>query len=162
MINKQNRSKVFLLIIGILLIANVAMLSYFLLNKNGRNQEKHQDRKEMIADFLKNEIGFSQDQLKQYDTLSDRHRENMKSMFEKSHSSKDKQFKELAAGDFSDSVINLVANQSAATQKIMEVQMFDHLKSIRMLCTPEQLPKFDSLFVKILNKRGEGRKKRPN
>jgi periplasmic protein CpxP/Spy len=160
MINKQNRSKVFLLIIGILLIANIAMLTFFLMKKDNGRFDKRPDRKAMIADFLKKEIGFSQAQLQQYDTLSDKHRENIKKMFDSLRSSKDNQFKQLTAGDFSDSVMNSVADRSAASQKIMELQMFTHLKSVRMLCTPEQLPKFDSLFVKILNRRGgEGRKK---
>ena len=84
----------------------------------------------------------------------------MKKMFDSLRSSKDKQFKELTAADFSDSVMNSIADQSAATQKTMELQMFNHLKNVRLLCTPEQLPKFDSLFVKMLNRRGgEGRKK---
>lgn len=161
MFNKQNRSKVFLVIIGILLIANIAMLSFFLMKKdNGRN-EKRPDRKAMIADFLKKEIGFNQAQLQQYDTLSDRHRDNVRKMYDNHRSSKDNQFKQLAAGNFSDSIINNVADQSAASQKIMELQMFNHLKNIRALCTPEQLPKFDSLFVKILNRRGGEVRKRP-
>ncbi len=161
MMEKQNRSKVFLVIIGILLIANIAMLSFFLMKKdNGRN-EKRPDRKAMIADFLKKEIGFNQAQLQQYDTLSDRHRDNVRKMYDNHRSSKDNQFKQLAAGDFSDSIINNVADQSAASQKIMELQMFNHLKNIRALCTPEQLPKFDSLFVKILNRRGGEVRKRP-
>ena len=84
-------------------------------------------------------------------------------MFENLRGSKDNQFKQLTAGNFNDSIMTSVADQSAASQKIMELQMFNHLKSIRMLCTPEQLPKFDSLFVKILNRRGgEGRKKPAN
>lgn len=163
MMEKQNRSKVFLVIIGILLIANIAMLSFFLMKKdNGRN-EKRPDRKAMIADFLKKEIGFNQAQLQQYDTLSDRHRDNVRKMYDNHRSSKDNQFKQLAASNFSDSIINNMADQSAASQKIMELQMFNHLKNIRALCTPEQLPKFDSLFVKILNRRGgEGRKKPGN
>lgn len=163
MMEKQNRSKVFLVIIGILLIANIAMLSFFLMKKdNGRN-EKRPDRKAMIADFLKKEIGFNQAQLQQYDTLSDRHRDNVRKMYDNHRSSKDNQFKQLAASNFSDSIINNVADQSAASQKIMELQMFNHLKNIRALCTPGQLPKFDSLFVKILNRRGgEGRKKPGN
>lgn len=163
MMEKQNRSKVFLVIIGILLIANIAMLSFFLMKKdNGRN-EKRPDRKAMIADFLKKEIGFNETQLQQYDTLSDRHRDNVRKMYDNHRSSKDNQFKQLAASNFSDSIINNVADQSAASQKIMELQMFNHLKNIRALCTPEQLPKFDSLFVKILNRRGgEGRKKPGN
>lgn len=160
MINKQNRSKVFLSIIGILLIANIAMVSFFIFKKDDRKHEKRMDRKTMIADFLKKEIRFDAAQLHQYDTLSTRHRENMKKMFDSLRSSKDKQFAALTAGNFSDSVMNIVADQSAASQKMMELQMFNHLKNVRMLCKPEQLPMFDSLFVKILNKRGgEGRKK---
>lgn len=163
MINKQNRSKVFLTVIAILLVANIVMLSFFLMKKgNGRN-DKRPDRKAMIAEFLKKEVGFNQAQLQQYDTLSDMHRENMKKMFDNSRSSKDNQFKQLAAGNFNDSIMSSLADQSAASQKVMELQMFNHLKSIRMLCTPEQLPKFDSLFVKILNRRGgDGRKKPGN
>lgn len=160
MINRQNRSKVFLLVIAILLVANIAMVAFFLMKKDYRRSEKRPDRKTMIAEFLKKEIGFTPEQLLQYDTLSTKHQENVKKMFESHRASKDKQFKELAAGDFSDSIINRVADQSAGSQKIMELQMFNHLKNIRMLCTPEQLPKFDSLFVKILNRRGgEGKKK---
>lgn len=163
MINRQNRSKVFLLVIAILLVANIAMVTFFLMKKDGRRSEKRPDRKTMIAEFLKKEIGFTAAQLQQYDTLSTKHQENVKKMFESSRASKDKQFKELAAGDFSDSVINVVAGQSAELQKTMELQMFNHLKNIRMLCTSEQLPKFDSLFVKILNRRGgEGKKKPAN
>jgi periplasmic protein CpxP/Spy len=160
MINKQNRSKVFLLIIAILLIANIVMLSFFIMKRDSGKPERRPDRKAMIADFLKKEIGFNQVQLQQYDTLSDKHREGIKKMFDSLRSSKDNQFKQLTAGNFSDSVINSVADQSAVSQKMMELQMFNHLKNVRLLCTPAQLPKFDSLFVKILNRRGpEGTKK---
>lgn len=160
MINKQNRSKVFLSIIAILLVANIAILSFFLMKKDGGRNEKRPDRKSMIAEFLKKEIGFTTAQLQQYDTLSDKHRESIKKMFDSLRSTKDNQFKKLTAGGFSDSVMNSVADQSAESQKTMELQMFSHLKSIRLLCTKEQLPAFDSLFVKVLNRRGgEGRKK---
>ena len=142
-----------------MLVANIAMVSFFIMKKDGRDHEKRMDRKAMIASFLKKEIGFDATQLQQYDTLSTGHRENMKKMFDSLKSSKDKQFAALTAGNFSDSVMNSVADQSAASQKIIELQMFNHLKNVRLLCKPEQLPQFDSLFVKILNRRGgEGRK----
>jgi Spy/CpxP family protein refolding chaperone len=159
MINKQNRSKVFLSIIGILLIANIVMLSFFIMKRDPGKPERRPDRKAIIGNFLKKEIGFNQAQLQQYDTLSDKHRESIKKMFDSLRSSKDNQFRQMTSGNFSDSVLNSVADQSAYSQKIMELQMFSHLKSIRMLCTAEQLPKFDSLFVKVLNRKGgEGRK----
>jgi len=160
MINKENRNKVFLVIIGILLIANIALVSFFLVKKPGGKMEKRPDRKTVIADFLKKEIGFDQQQLIQYDTLSNKHKEYMKSMFEKLRGTKETQFRQLAEGAFSDSAITNVADQSAASQKTMEIQMFNHIKNIRMLCKADQLPKFDSLFGKMLTRRnGEGRKK---
>lgn len=161
MINAQNKSKIFLTIIGILLVANIAMVSFLLMKKDGGKPDKPRtDRRTMIADFLKTEIGFDTVQLQQYDTLSKTHKDNMKKMFESLRSTKDKQFKELTAANFSDSIMNNIADRSAASQKIMELQMFNHLKNVRLLCKPEQLPRFDSLFVKVLNRRGgEGRKK---
>lgn len=163
MINKQNRNKVFLSVIAILLIANIAMLTMFLTKKEAGKRERRPDRKAMIAEFLKKEIGFTTTQLQQYDTLSTRHQETVKKMFDNMRSFKESQFKQLAAGGFTDSVINLVSDQSATSQKVMELQMFAHMKNIRILCTPEQLPKFDSLFGKMLNRRGgDAKKKRPN
>lgn len=160
MINKQNRSKVFLAIIGILLVANIALVSFFLLKKDGSRHEKHSDRKTVIAGFLKKEIGFDAAQLQQYDTLSDRHKEHMKKMMDTLRSPKDKQFKELVAADFNDSAMNTIANQSAATQKVMELQMFNHLRNVRLLCTPAQLPKFDSLFGNVFSRKGGDDKKK--
>ena len=160
MINKQNRSKVFLAIIGILLVANIALVSFFLLKKDDGRREKRPDKKAMISAFLKNEIGFDTAQLKQYDTLSDRHKENMKRMMDSLRIPKDQQFKELAAGSFSDSTMNNLADQSATAQKAMELRMFNHLRKIRLLCKPDQLPKFDSLFGKVFNRKGgDGKKK---
>jgi len=160
MINKQNRSKVFLVIIGILLVANIAMVSFFLLKKDGGKRDKKPEWKTVISGFLKNEIGFDTVQLKQYDSLSDRHKDNMKNLMDSLRSTKEKQFKELAAVNFSDSAMNAVADRSAATQKTMELKMFNHLRNIRLLCKQEQLPKFDSLFGKVLNRRGGDPKKK--
>ena len=90
MIKEQNRSKVLITIIGILLVANIALVSFFLFKNDGIKYEKRSDRITMITNFLKKEIGFSADQLQQYDTLSNKHRENMKAMFDSLRRSKRK------------------------------------------------------------------------
>ncbi len=159
MITQQNKSKVLITIIGILLIANIALVSFFLLKKDGRKHEKRMDRKTVIGNFLKIEIGFNDAQMQQYESISTGHSKYMKTMFETTRNSKDKQFKELTSTNFSDSIMNSIAEQSATSQKALELQMFNHLKQVRALCTVEQLPKFDSLFVKVLNKRGADRRK---
>ena len=161
MINKQNRSKVFLAIIGILLVANIALVSFLLLKKDDDKREKKPDRKTIIANFLKNEIGFDTLQVQQYYELSTRHSDNMKKLVDSLRNPKEKQFKELAAANFTDSAINSMAEQSAASQKAIEMRTFNHLKKIRLLCRPEQLTKFDSSFGKVLIRRGGDNKKKP-
>ncbi len=143
-----------------MLVSNIALVSFFLLKKDNSSHEKRPDKKAMISALLKSEIGFDTVQLLQYDTLSNRHKENMKKMIDSLRTPKDQQFKELAAANFSDSAMNSLAEQSATVQKTMELRMFNHLRKIRLLCTPEQLPKFDSLFGKVFNRKGgEGNKK---
>lgn len=143
-----------------MLVSNIALVSFFLLKKDDSRHEKRPDKKAMISAFLKSEIGFDTVQLLQYDTLSNRHKENMKKMIDSLRTPKDQQFKELAAANFSDSAMNSLAEQSATVQKTMELRMFNHLRKIRLLCTPEQLPKFDSLFGKVFSRKGgEGNKK---
>lgn len=160
MINKQNRNKIFLTIIGILLVANIALVSFLLMKKDGPKKEPRPDKRTIIAAFLKNEIGFDTVQLKAYDTLSKRHTDFMKGM-DSLRPSKEKQFKELAAVNFSDSAMNAVADRTTTFQKNMELRMYGHLRNIRLLCKPEQLAKFDSLFGKVLTRRSIGPQKEP-
>ena len=148
----QSKSKLYLLLIGILLITNIAMLFFFLGNKEGGRRGGRGDRSAMMKEFLQKDIGFNEQQLNQYDTLSKLHREKMKSDFDQLRNSKEQQFKELGAKGFSDSVIAGIVNQSAEKQKIMEMQMLNHFASIRKICSPEQQVKFDSLFYTIWKK----------
>jgi periplasmic protein CpxP/Spy len=148
------KSKLYLLIIGILLITNIVMLFFLLDNKTGdKRGNRGGNRGAMMKGFLQKEIGFNDQQLQQYDTLSKQQREKMKADFEAIKNNKEKQFKELGSKGFSDSVIADIVNQSAEKQKTMEMQMLNHFAEIRKICTAEQQPKFDSLFYKIWSKK---------
>jgi periplasmic protein CpxP/Spy len=156
----QTKSKLYILIIGILLVTNIAVLFFFL---NGKHDPPKGGRgggdkgPAMMKDFLKKDVGFSDDQIQQYDTLSKQHREKSKADFDALKISKEEQFKELGSKGFSDSAIAEMAGRSAEKQKIMEAKMLNYFASVRKLCTPEQQPKFDSLFYKIW-----GKKKKPD
>lgn len=159
MINNTNKSKIFLVIIAILLISNIVLLSFFLQKKEPDSPAKRPDRKLYISEILKKEIGFNQQQLLQYDSLGDEQQKIMKVFFDNMRNKKKLQFQQLVTGDFSDSSINRLADESAASQKKMEVQMFNHIKSVRLLCLPDQLPRFDTSFFKVFNRRGNDSKK---
>ena len=162
----QTKSKLLLLIIGILLITNIAMLFFFWGNKDkGKKGGEHNpgnDRGAMMKNFLQNEIGFDSLQIQQYDTLSKQHKEKVKLQFDSLKTNKEEQFKELGAKGFSDSAIAAIVNQSSEKQKLMELQMLNHFAAIRKLCTADQQPKFDSLFYKIWSKKKKPDDKKPD
>ena len=157
--NTQPNNKRLLIIIGILLLANLVLVSFFILIKPVAKRPIRGDRKAMITSFLQKEIAFNQQQLQQSESLNEQHRTKIKAMFDAARSDKENEFKQLATDNFSESSIINTATIFAAKQKEIEIVMFKHFKDIRMLCTPQQQPKFDSLFYKMLSRRNEDRKK---
>ncbi len=155
----NNQRKVFITIIAILLLANIAMIGFILKSKGPLDQAKRPDKKEMITAFLKNDVGFSQQQLVQFDSLNSQHRQKMGGLSDSARNSKNAELHHLAADNFSDSAIELAIEKSCTVQKPVERQMLSYIKSIRQLCTTDQLPAFDSLYVKIFTRRGNGKRK---
>lgn len=150
----QTKSKLYLLIIGVLLVTNIVMLFFFFNHKyDARRGGNRGERGAMMKNFLQKDIGFTAVQLHQYDSLSKLNREKMKADFEILKSTKEKQFKDLGQKGFSDSAIVESINQSAQRQKTMDWQMLQHFSAIRKICTPEQQIKYDSLFYTIWNKK---------
>ena len=117
------------------------------------------DRSAMIAAFLQNEIGFDQKQLKQYDSLNGPNRIKVKAMFDTLKSEKENEFKQLTTNNFSDTAIFKTANTISEKQKEIEIVLYKHFKEIRNICNSQQLPKFDSLFYKVINKKYVSQKK---
>lgn len=149
----NTKTKILLLTIGILLITNIVMLVFFIGKKEPFRKDFRAAREAYISEFLQNEIGFTSDQLVQYTALNKQHREKVKTMTDSLRNSKERLVKELGSHAFSDSSINMIAQQSAEKEKAMEVQMLLYFKAIRRICTEEQQPKFDSLFYKVMRKK---------
>lgn len=158
--SSTTKNKVLIAAVAILLVTNIAVLVYFLsCNKPPQRSDPRKDREQAMVDFLKKDIGFSDQQMSLYDTLSKEHKTKVRADFDSMRKSKQVLFKELGPGGFGDSVMNSVARRSADLQEQMEIQMLQHFKKIRALCTADQVPKFDSLFYKIWNKKPEKNKK---
>jgi len=153
MTTTNNQRKIFITIIAILLIANIALIGFILKTSGSRESEKRPDKKEQAANFLRTDIGFGPQQLQQFDSLNKWHREQISSLYDSARNSKTAQLQALARTNFSDTAIEVAINKSCAVQKAVERQMLLYIKNIRQLCTPAQLPAFDSLYVKIFNKR---------
>jgi hypothetical protein len=154
MSTSSNRPLIF--IIAVLLLTNIAVLSYFLWFKKqpGHGDEIKPDRKPGMETPLQKEVGFSEDQLVQYRQMRDEQMKAIKPMFEDVRKAKDSLFSLIGNSNMSDSAIGLIAEEIAQKQKVMDLRMFNHFKRIRGLCKPDQLAKYDSVVQRMMKKMG--------
>ena len=149
----EPKNKILLIIIGVLLLTNLVLITFLIINKPFSKKGMRGDRSIIIGAFLQNEIGFDQQQLKQYDSLSVPNRTKVKALFDTLKSDKGNEFKQLTLDNFSDTAILKTAKNISTKQKEIEIVLYKHYKEIRNICSPQQLAKFDSLFYKVLNKK---------
>lgn len=152
MSSKRNRN--LLVIIGLLLVTNIALLLYMFWWKDGdKNKGRGGDFKDGVSGALQKEVGFSQQQLDEYKKLRSEHWKVSKPMYEKMQKSRDSLFSLVKNPDVSDSSINLAASSIAQQQKEMDLRAFYHFRKVRAICLPEQTARYDSLMKKISNRK---------
>ncbi len=150
--NRYSNSRPLLLIIGVLLISNIVLLVLFL-NKKPEIKPETRGR---FTEFLRKDIGFQEEQIKEFEALKDNHRQKMKLLFDDLQKTKTNFFLQLRESDSTnfnlDSAAALIGDRQAALDK----QIYSHFRRLRTLCNPEQLQKFDSLFPQVIKRMTSG------
>ncbi len=156
MIYPPKKGKPLLIIIGVLLLANIAGLVFFFMDKQSHKRENFSDeRKNAMQGYLKNDIGFTEKQLAAYDSLSKQHRKNMQPLFEQLKKEKETRLKYVSLYQYADTAITAAVNKTIIQQQLVEKKMLMHLKDIRNICTQEQKIKFDTSIYKMFGRRGQ-------
>jgi hypothetical protein len=152
--DKFSKNKVLIILVGILLLANIIMLSYWIFRP--KKAATQRSTRGMMSNFLKSEIHFSDEQLKVFDSLRTAHFESMKPHFKEMNLAKENIYRQVAVGDSLkvDSFASIVGKKQA----FIELAFYQHFRRVRNLCTEEQQPAFDSLFTPFMKKMTSRRK----
>ena len=147
------KNKVLVTIIGILLLANIAMLVFFI---SGMKKPENENRSEQkpshtMESFLQSRIGFNEQQIDQFNKLKDEHHQRLYPLFEDVRLTKD-EFFIRAKDSVSAAYLDSLALQIGEKQSILDRQVFETIRQVRSMCTPQQQIKFDSLLPKIAYK----------
>ncbi len=147
------KNKLLILLVGILLLANIIMLSFWLFKPKSQNHNSsgNKNSKGMVSGFLKKELNFNDDQLKRFDTLRSAHFERIKPFYRELNNSKEVLFSRAYVTSDS-SAIDSLANEIGKRQAEIDKNFLNHFRQIRELCTEEQKPAFDSLFPGLVKK----------
>jgi hypothetical protein len=156
-------NKILVFIITVLLLSNIAMLVFFL-RKEKEQEKPRQSPREYMISKLKEEVGFNDEQIAKYVELSDKHKQKMKPLFNEIHMAKDSFYK-LLLEEPSDSLLNNYLLSIGEKQKTIDQNIFNHFLSLKHICTPDQLPKYDSVIQRVIKgminppKKGSDKKK---
>jgi Spy/CpxP family protein refolding chaperone len=151
----MNKNKILVTLIVLLLLANVAWL--FLYMKKGKHPGREGRRMDFYAQ-LKNEVGFSDAQVKQMQQLREQHRAQQEPLLDSMAKLRGEIF-DRATNTDNDSAVNRNIMKIVLLQQEMEKKWLTDIREVKKICTPQQTPKFDSLMKKTMMMFGRGRKK---
>ncbi|MFN4286838.1 MAG: hypothetical protein ACK4E8_12850 [Lacibacter sp.] len=142
--------KILVLLISFLLVSNLILLVLVLQRPE---VPRRPDRGKMMQEFLEKEIGFTPEQLARYDSLRNIHMERNRPRYDTMSRLKNSYFARTHLQADSMEEVRLL-QQMAELQMQMDRQLLTHLREVRMLCTPQQQPAFDSLLYKVTRRMG--------
>jgi len=156
---KNNR--VLLLIIAVLIATNLFVLYSQVWNKP---HPARRSMKEVMMNKLENEVGFSKEQLAEYDSMRTNHFKSMEPMFDELRKAKVNFFKLISQPEITDSIISNYASAISHNQEAIDSKMLRYFRSLKNIATPEQGPKMDTLLLNITKQMAGGgpRGQKPN
>ncbi len=153
--SSSTRSKILVFVIAVLLIANIAILIFFKGSANDAKTPAPADKPRVgLTVLVKEQIGFSPEQVTTFEQYKAKHKENIKPLFDSLKIAKTHFYALLNEKPSSDSIM-IVSNNSANIgkwQSQIDLAFFTYFHKVRNLCTAEQKTKFDSLFPGFLEK----------
>jgi Spy/CpxP family protein refolding chaperone len=149
-------NKLLLLVIGVLLVANISLLWFYVWKKPEKTVTKRPT--ERASDRLKREIGFTTQQATTYDSIREHHYSSIRPMFEDLRASRDSLFKLMHQPLVDDSLIALQSEIVYEKQKAIDLKMHRYFRSLRDLGTEEQKPRIDSFLNNLAKKMANGRR----
>ena len=148
--NNDKKTKSLITIIIFLLITNIAMLIFFVVQTKPVERRQRNHESNGMYNSLQNDVGFSKEQLGQYQALREKQMKNVHPMFDEVRQAKKDFYALISSAQLSDSLVNADADSIAQKQKQLDLQMFGYFKNVRAICTQAQQPKFDSLMKKVV------------
>ena len=148
--NSIRKNKLLVSIIIFLFITNFAMLIFFIVLDRSSQENSHNRYQKGMSAMLKKKVGFTEQQLDTYQSLRKEQFDTIHTLFDELRKAKMDFYNLIYTSQVADSTVYKAADLIAEKQKELDLQMFKRFKMIRSICTPDQLPKFDTTIKKIL------------
>jgi periplasmic protein CpxP/Spy len=105
-----------------------------------------------FTDKLKNDVGFSAEQMSVYVQRRDKFWASVRQQFDSIKETKINFYHLMYDPSVPDSVLEWRADSIGKQQQKLDLFVVRHFKDIRKICTHEQLPKYDSLLPALIDR----------
>lgn len=146
--NQVSRNKILLTIIAILLVTNIVMLALFLKKKPHEEGPKRLG----FSEKLKNDVGFTAQQMAIFEPKRDKFWAKVREQFDTIKKTKVDFYHYMYDPGVPDSIVEAKADIIGRQQRDLDLYVVRHFKDIRTLCTPQQLPRYDSLLPPLIER----------
>jgi Spy/CpxP family protein refolding chaperone len=158
---KNSTNRFLTIAVILLLLANIALVVFMVKGKERKNPAPERGGKAVFERLVK-EIGMTDTQQKQYDSLREAHFSKIRPLFD-SMRIKRQAFYNLSKEDtLNDSLINVYTGYFAEKQIQADKLTLLHFHQVRKILNPDQQPKFDVFIKKMMqrSRRDSASKKR--
>jgi len=142
----MNTTKFLKIVIFILLLINVATITFLWINKPRQN--------DTVGDFFAKELKFTDQQKEQFEVLRDEHRAQRESLKESNKEKHDAYFDLLKNPNIDSVTVRKAAQEITKIKEQEELSIFYHFQKVRAICDDEQQHKFDKIIneaAKMMN-----------
>lgn len=149
---KNTTNKFLSIAVVLLLIANIALVSFMFFGKEKKHHSK--DGGKSPFDTMVKEIGMNDTQKKEYDSLRKIHFNNIRPLFDTMRVTRRSLFNLMKDENVNDSLVNVYTSRISEKQEEADKLTLHHFRRVRKLFTPEQQQKFD-MFIQKMMQRGK-------
>jgi hypothetical protein len=157
---QSNLKRIYSWVIIILIIINLSTLAFLWYGYNNRpeNQPPPQrgDERELRINFVKKELGFDDAQGKKLEEIFDKHFHDKRYVEDSIKFFKDEITGEILKPLPDNNKIKELADNIGLLQVRFELLLSEHFQSIKNLCKPEQLNKFERFLNNIFKQQAPG------
>ncbi len=146
----MKKNLILYILLGFLLIAN----GFFLMNHISKPDGKRSKGPKGPGNFIVKELQFNDDQLEKFNELNDEHHRKMRRLSQNVRKLKDELFNNISVSSVNDTEIDSLTSLIGNTEKLKDLEVFNHFRRIQALCDEKQKEKFNLIIKNALHTKG--------
>ena len=138
--------RILILIIIVLVILNVGTLGVIWMDKKGKKQSVKRERSPRVEYFLKEKVGFSEEQIEEFRSLQESHMKESMDIRMALGSTRRTLYDQIKMPEGERLDRDSIIRELSTLHQEFEERTFLHFQDLRAICNEDQLEQFDAFI----------------